>query len=41
MNKADALQIFLSIVGSGALFSFLQFLIQRKDTKEDENKEID
>jgi seryl-tRNA synthetase len=41
MNKSDALQIFLSIVGSGALFSFLQFLIQRKDTKEDENKEID
>jgi hypothetical protein len=35
MNQANALQILLTALGSGALFSFLQFLIQRKDTKED------
>lgn len=39
MDQINALQIILTILGSGALFSFLQFLIQRKDTKED--KEID
>lgn len=31
------LQILITILGSGALFSFIQFLIQRKDTKEDKN----
>lgn len=39
MDQTNALQILLTILGSGALFSFLQFLIQRKDTKED--KKID
>lgn len=39
MDQINALQIVLTILGSGALFSFLQFLIQRKDNKED--KEID
>lgn len=33
----QTLQIVLTILGSGALFSFIQFLIQRKDTKEDKN----
>lgn len=33
----QSLQIVLTILGSGALFSFIQFLIQRKDTKEDKN----
>ena len=31
----QVLQILLTVLGSGALFSFIQFLIQRKDTKED------
>ncbi len=35
----QSLQIVLTILGSGALFSFIQFLIQRKDNKED--KKID
>ena len=29
------LQVVITIIGSGALFSFLQFLITRKDSKED------
>lgn len=33
----QSLQILITILGSGALFSFIQFLIQRKDTKEDKN----
>ena len=39
MDQINALQIIITVLGSGALFSFLQFLIQRKDTKED--KKID
>ena len=34
-DSINALQIILTVLGSGAVFSFIQFLIQRKDTKED------
>lgn len=37
MDNAITMQIVLTILGSGAFFSFLQFLIQRKDSKEDKN----
>jgi hypothetical protein len=33
MNNINALQIIITVLGSGAIFSFLQFLIQRKDTQ--------
>lgn len=33
------LQVVLTIIGSGALFSFIQFLIQRKDNLKKEEKE--
>ena len=39
MNTAA--QIVLTIIGSGTVFSFIQFLIQRKDKKEDRTKELD
>jgi hypothetical protein len=34
-DSINALQIILTVLGSGAVFSFIQFLIQRKDNKED------
>ena len=34
MDGADFLKIVLTILGSGAVFSFIQFLITRKDKKE-------
>ena len=34
-DSINALQIVLTVLGSGAVFSFIQFLIQRKDNKED------
>lgn len=35
MDQVNALQIIITVLGSGALFSFLQFLIQRKDNKDE------
>lgn len=35
------LQIAITVIGSGAFFSFLQFLISRKDNKEDKLKELE
>lgn len=35
MDGADFVKILLTIIGSGALFSFIQFLITRKDKKEE------
>jgi len=39
MTDDTIVQIALTVIGSGALFSFLQFLIQRKDKKNDTNIE--
>ena len=39
MEQINSLQIIITVLGSGALFSFLQFLIQRKDNKEDKKVE--
>ena len=39
MTDDTIIQIALTVIGSGALFSFLQFLIQRKDKKNDMNIE--
>lgn len=36
-----AVQILITILGSGALFSFIQFLLQRKDSREDRLKELE
>ena len=35
------IQVLVTIVGSGALFSFLQFLIQRKDNRDDKLKSLE
>jgi hypothetical protein len=39
MTDDTIVQIALTVIGSGALFSFLQFLIQRKDKRNDTNIE--
>jgi len=36
METATVVQIILTVIGSGALFSFFQFLIQRRDKKEED-----
>jgi len=43
MTPAVLLQILLTVIGSGAIFTFLQFLITRHDTKQEKakNNEID
>lgn len=43
MGSATIIQILLTIIGSGAFFTFLQFLITRHDTKQEkaEHSEID
>lgn len=39
MDQVNALQILITVLGSGALFSFLQFLIQRKDNRDERHIE--
>lgn len=36
----SALQVVIAIIGSGAFFSFLQFLVQRRDNKNDKIEEL-
>jgi hypothetical protein len=40
MAWKDILTILLTVLTSGAVFGFIQFLITRKDTKKDKQKEI-
>ena len=39
MLDPNTIQILITILGSGAIFSFLQFLISRQDTKQKDNIE--
>ena len=38
---ATVIQIIITIVGGGAFFSFIQFLIQRRDSKDDRFKQVE
>lgn len=40
MNKDIIIAIVLAVIGSNALWGFMQFLIQRKDNREDCSKKI-
>ena len=40
MNKDAIIAIFIAVIGSNALWGFIQFLLQRKDNKEDCSKKI-
>ena len=40
MDKQIIVAIVLAVIGSNALWGFIQFLIQRKDNKEDYSKKI-
>ena len=40
MDKEIVIAIFIAVIGSNALWGFIQFLIQRKDNKSDCSKKI-
>lgn len=40
MDNATTIEIIVAVIGSSALFSFIQFLIQRKDNKTDKIDKI-
>ncbi len=40
MDKESIIAIFVAVIGSNALWGFIQFLLQRKDNKEDCSKKI-
>ncbi len=40
MDKESIIAIFVAVIGSNALWGFIQFLLQRKDNKEDCAKKI-
>lgn len=40
MDRESIIAIFVAVVGSNALWGFIQFLLQRKDNKEDCSKKI-
>lgn len=40
MDKDAIIAIFIAVIGSNALWGFIQFLVQRKDNKEDCSKKI-
>lgn len=40
MDKQIIVAIILAVIGSNALWGFIQFLVQRKDNKEDYSKKI-
>lgn len=40
MDKDAIMAIFIAVIGSNALWGFIQFLLQRKDNKEDCSKKI-
>lgn len=40
MDKELIIAIFVAVIGSNALWGFIQFLLQRKDNKEDCSKKI-
>lgn len=40
MDKEIVIAIFVAVVGSNALWGFIQFLLQRKDNKDDCSKKI-
>lgn len=40
MDRDSIIAIFVAVIGSNALWGFLQFLLQRKDKKEDCSKKI-
>ena len=40
MNKDIIIAIILAVVGSNALWGFIQFLVQRKDNKDECGKKI-
>jgi len=40
MEKDAIIAIFIAVIGSNALWGFIQFLLQRKDNKEDCSKKI-
>lgn len=40
MDRDSIIAIFIAVIGSNALWGFIQFLVQRKDNKEDCSKKI-
>ena len=40
MDRDSIIAIFVAVIGSNALWGFIQFLLQRKDNKEDRSKKI-
>lgn len=40
MDRESIIAIFVAVVGSNALWGFIQFMLQRKDNKEDCSKKI-
>lgn len=40
MDRESIIAIFIAVIGSNALWGFIQFLLQRKDKKEDCSKKI-
>lgn len=40
MDRDSIIAIFIAVIGSNALWGFIQFLLQRKDNKEDCSKKI-
>lgn len=40
MDRDSIIAVFVAVIGSNALWGFLQFLLQRKDKKEDCSKKI-
>ena len=40
MDKDAVIAIFIAVIGSNALWGFIQFLLQRKDNKDDCSKKI-
>ena len=40
MDRDSIIAIFVAVIGSNALWGFIQFLLQRKDKKEDCSKKI-
>ena len=40
MDRESVIAIFVAVIGSNALWGFLQFLLQRRDNKEDCSKKI-
>lgn len=40
MDRESIIAIFIAVIGSNALWGFIQFLLQRKDNKEDRSKKI-